>query len=213
MQPPPQLKSIILACTELKYQQEQQDIYQLSATHISRLLRQLNENNNRLFDQKPDQKSEPATVMVAPPAQAVAAAAVTTTMATPMPLLSSPIRCQLVGVPVQSHLLPRQPISAVAEVTSNVNVGDRTHQVDHAYSVLPAEGPLRVAGVKDKATVVVVLRGANLTADSNRNGEESSAVVNNRYPTGTYTPDNNFICFTLLALNKTKSKFPNHCGF
>ena len=25
------------------------------------------------------------------------------------------------------------------------------------------------------------LRGANLTADSNRNGEESSAVVNNRY--------------------------------
>ena len=183
MQPPPQLKSIILACTELKYQQEQQDIYQLSATHISRLLRQLNENNNRLFDQKPDQKSEPAPVMVAPPAQAVAAAAVTTTMATPMPLLSSPIRCQLVGVPVQSHLLPRQPISAVAEVTSNVNVGDRTHQVDHAYSVLPAEGPLRVpvAGVKDKATVVVVLRGANLTADSNRNGEESSAVVNNRY--------------------------------
>ncbi len=173
-----QLKSIILAYTELKY--HQQDIYQISSAEIGRVLRELNENNNRLLDHK--STNPPAVVPFPPPPPSVTALLST---ATPTMLTVSPVRYQLVSVPVTATSIttatqqqPRTVVSASAEVKL---------PLDHDYSV--QRGTLRVvagAGSADKTTSVVVVlkedvitRGINVS--SALAGTRDTPVISSRY--------------------------------
>ncbi len=169
-----QLKSIILAYTELKY--HQQDIYQISSAEIGRVLRELNENNNRLLDHK--STNPPAVV---PPPPSVTALLST---ATPTVLTVSPVRYQLVSLPVSATSIsttqqqPRIVVSSSAEVKL---------PLDHDYSV--QRGALRVVageGRADKTTSVVVVlkedvitRGINVS--SVLTGTRDTPVISSRY--------------------------------
>jgi hypothetical protein len=170
-----QLKSIILAYTELKY--HQQDFYQISSAEIGRVLRELNENNNRLLDHK---STNPPPVV--PPPPSVTALLST---ATPTVLTVSPVRYQLVSLPVTATSIatttqqqPRIVVSASAEVKL---------PLDHDYSV--QRGALRVVageGSADKTTSVVVVlkedvitRGIN--ASSVLTGTRDTPVISVRY--------------------------------
>ncbi len=170
-----QLKSIILAYTELKY--HQQDIYSISSAEIGRVLRELNENNNRLLDHK--STNSPAVVPPPPSATALLSTA------TPTVLTVSPVRYQLVSVPVTatsitttSQQQPRIVLSSSAEVKL---------PLDHDYSV--QRGALRVVageGGADKTTSVVVVlkedviaRGINVS--SVLTGTRDTPVISSRY--------------------------------
>ncbi len=169
-----QLKSIILAYTELKY--HQQDIYQISSAEIGRVLRELNENNNRLLDHK---STNPPPVVPPPPVTALLSTA------TPTVLTVSPVRYQLVSVPVTATSItttaqqqPRIVVSASAEVKL---------PLDHDYSA--QRGALRVVageGGADKTTSVVVVlkedvitRGINVS--SVLTGTRDTPVISIRY--------------------------------
>jgi hypothetical protein len=170
-----QLKSIILVYTELKY--HQQDIYQISSAEIGRVLRELNENNNRLLDHK---STHPPAVV--PPPPSVTALLST---ATPTVLTVSPVRYQLVSVPVTATSIttttqqqPRTVVTASTEVKL---------PLDHDYSV--QRGALRVAGEgssADKTTsVVVVLKEDEITRGINvssvLSGTRDTPVISSRY--------------------------------
>jgi hypothetical protein len=173
-----QLKSIILAYTELKY--HQQDIYQISSAEIGRILRELNENNNRLLDHK---STNPPAVVPPPPPPPSATALLST--ATPTVLTVSPVRYQLVSVPVTATSIttttqqqPRIVVSASAEVKL---------PLDHDYSV--QRGALRVVAGEGRAdnttSVVVVLKEDVITRGINVSsvlaGTRDTPVISSRY--------------------------------
>ncbi len=171
-----QLKSIILAYTELKY--HQQDIYQISSAEIGRVLRELNENNNRLLDHK---STNPPAVVQSPPS----ATALLST-ATPTVLTVSPVRYQLVSVPVTATPITstttQQQLRSVVSTSAEVKL-----PLDHDYSV--QRGALRVVageGGADKTTSVVVVlkedvitRGINVS--SALTGTRDTPVISSRY--------------------------------
>jgi hypothetical protein len=172
-----QLKSIILAYTELKY--HQQDIYQISSAEIGRVLRELNENNNRLLDHK--STNPPAVVPPPPPPPSVTALLST---ATPTVLTVSPVRYQLVSVPVTATSVTTtlQQLRSVVSASAEVKL-----PLDHDYSV--QRGALRVVageGSADKTTSVVVVlkedvitRGINVS--SALAGTRDTPVISSRY--------------------------------
>jgi hypothetical protein len=157
-----QLKSIIRACTELKYQEE--DIYQLNSVDISRVLRQLNENNNRLIDQKSENSSSSAPSTPSP------SPVVTSTGATepeanlkPVALFASAGSCQLFRVPRQlgipSVVSSTEASNTLPSLTSVNNDGERVHRLDHAYTAQSKDGSLR------PSSVVVVLKSGSEVID------------------------------------------------
>ncbi len=189
-----QLKSIILAYTELKY--HQQDIYQISSAEIGRVLRELNENNNRLLDHK---STHPPAVV--PPPSSVTALLST---ATPTVLTVSPVRYQLVSVTVTATPIttttqqqPRTVVSASAEVKL---------PLDHDYSV--QRGALRVVAgdgsAADKTTsVVVVLKEDVITRGINVSsvlaGTRDTPVISSRYFCSILYIAIHLVCSTLLV--------------
>jgi hypothetical protein len=160
-----QLKSIILAYTELKY--HQQDIYQISSAEIGRVLRELNENNNRLLDHK---STNPPAVVPPPPS----ATALLST-ATPTVLTVSPVRYQLVSVPVTA--------TSITTTTQQLPRNVVKLPLDHDYSV--QRGALRVAGdgcSADKTTsVVVVLKEDVINVSSMLTGKGDTPVISTRH--------------------------------
>jgi len=164
-----QLKSIILAYTELKYQQ--QDIYQISSADIGRVLRELNENNNRLLEPK----SVSPLLTHAPPAS-------TTVVTTAAPtVLSAPARYQLITLPVSV-----QTKSSVQERTKVLSGDEVKLPLDHDYSIqATGRGPLGASGNEkaDKATSVLKKDVATQIngVSGVLAGKEDSSFANIRY--------------------------------
>ncbi len=188
-----QLKSIILAYTELKY--HQQDIYQISSAEIGRVLRELNENNNRLLDHK---STNPPAVVPPPPS-------VTALLSTATPtVLTAPVRYQLVSVPVTATSVTttqQQPRIVVVSSSAEVKL-----PLDHDYSV--QREALRVVageGSADKTTsVVVVLKEDEITRGINVSsvltGTRDTPVISVRYFCSLRYLHSHTFSFSLLLL-------------
>jgi hypothetical protein len=169
-----QLKSIILACTELKYQEE--DIYQLSSVDISRVLRQLNENNNRLIDQKGETSNPSAPSTPSPSQVATTTGTESETNGKPVTLFASTGNCQLFRVPRQlgnssvvssTDTLFTLPVST----TSANNSSEKVHRIDHAYSTQTEGG-----GSLQTSSVVVVVKGVGDVAGIDKSGSSKEEI-------------------------------------
>lgn len=155
------------------------------------MLKQLNENNNRLFDQK-----KTPLIIASPPKSRTATPTVpNVTVASFVSLLSSSVRCSPVKALAQSQAVSQtvvvsqhpRPVSSEPVALSGVN-GDksgRTHQLDHAYSVQPVSGsrdPVRSSGGDGSSSAVASAEETTVAAsmESSKGGLSASSSVSSR---------------------------------